>query len=161
VIVYEGQGDLFEAPQKTLVCTINVVGAMGKGIALHCKRRFPGLFEAYLEGLFHGPFGNISVKESIQVNRNFMMMWRPQFGNHNVLLFPTKLHWGNDSPLDLIEENLVKLVERYQEFGIESLALPPLGCGNGNRDYDREVKPLLYKYLDKSFPIPVGIYTGT
>jgi hypothetical protein len=165
MIVYEGSGDIFEAPQKTLMCTVNVVGAMGKGVALEFKRRFPGLNEAYLEGLFGDLFnGRVSYRDfsrqNLIVNRNFLMHWTPSYGNKSVLLFTTKLHWINDSPLDLIEENLEQLVKQHKELGIESLAITPPGCGNGNRDYQREVKPLLYQYLGDSFPIPVGIYFG-
>jgi len=47
-------------------------------------------------------------------------------------------------------------VEHYQSWGITSLAIPPLGCGNGQLDW-RIVGPLIYRFA-KSLTIPVEIY---
>lgn len=162
-IVYEGPGDIFKASQKTLVCTINVVGAMGKGIAKDCKERFPGLFEAYLESLLFDTERKamLYMREAMERNCHTLVMFDPPESPHrNVLLFPTKLHWAWDSPLELIEENLDILSRQYQAMGIESLAVPPLGCGNGHRVYQTEVRPLIHRYLGDDIPIPVGIYLG-
>lgn len=41
------KGDLFSSPAKILVNTVNVVGVMGKGIALEFKKRYPEMFQAY------------------------------------------------------------------------------------------------------------------
>jgi O-acetyl-ADP-ribose deacetylase (regulator of RNase III) len=42
-------GDLFESQAQALVNTVNCVGVMGKGVALEFKKRFPALFDDYLE----------------------------------------------------------------------------------------------------------------
>lgn len=162
MIVYEGPGDLFKAKERTLVCTVNVVGAMGKGVALEFKRRFPGLYEEYLETmLFDGHRKLRYTSDMIERNRNTLLFWTPpEGGPHDVLCFPTKLHWMHDSPLELIEENLALLARNYASMGITSLAMPPLGCGNGNRDYKKEVGPLIHQYFGDSVPIPVAVYFG-
>ena len=41
-------------------------------------------------------------------------------------------------------------------WNIQSIALPPLGCGNGNLNWE-EVFPLLRRYLSQ-LEIPVEIY---
>lgn len=43
------QGDLFDSSAQTLVNTVNCVGAMGKGIALEFKKRYPAMYKRYKE----------------------------------------------------------------------------------------------------------------
>lgn len=40
-------GNLLDSDAQTLVNTVNCVGAMGKGIALEFKKRFPALYADY------------------------------------------------------------------------------------------------------------------
>jgi hypothetical protein len=58
--------------------------------------------------------------------------------------------------LEYIERGLKKFVESYKDFGIISIAFPPLGCGNGNLDWD-DVRPLMESYLAK-VSVPVYIH---
>lgn len=46
MIVYI-KDDLFESPAKVLVNTVNIVGVMGKGIALTFKKIYPAMFKQY------------------------------------------------------------------------------------------------------------------
>lgn len=159
MIVHEGRGDIFNAPERTRVCPINIVGAMGKGLALAFKRRYKGLYLAYLEALYDG--GRLPYKEHLEANRHFQMLWQAEWEpNHNVLLVPTKLHWRDRSPLDFVEENLAKVVENREWLNVTDLAFPMMGCGEGGLDYQREVRPLMHKYFGESYPFRVGIYTG-
>ena len=48
------------------------------------------------------------------------------------------------------------LLSRYKEWGISSLAVPALGCGNGQLEW-QVVKPLIQKYV-KEMDIPVEVY---
>jgi hypothetical protein len=63
-----------------------------------------------------------------------------------ILNFPTKRHWRDDSILEDIEDGLRYLSENYPAMGIATLAMPPLGCGNGNLSW-KDVKPLIEKHL--------------
>ncbi|MFH1856940.1 MAG: hypothetical protein ABH836_06960, partial [Candidatus Omnitrophota bacterium] len=54
------------------------------------------------------------------------------------------------------ESKILKKASKYKEWGVESLAVPPLGCGNGQLLWET-VGPLIYKYLSK-LDIPVKIY---
>jgi len=121
-------GDLFESPAQTLVNTVNTVGVMGKGIALRFKQIYPEMFAKYQE-----------LCESGQFTIGQLYLWRTP--NKWVLNFPTKEHWRRPSKLQYIEAGLEKFVEGYQDAGISSIAFPPLGCGNGELDFD-EVRPL-------------------
>ena len=53
---------------------------------------------------------------------------------------------------------LKKFVSEYEKLGITSIAFPLLGCGNGGLKWEKEVKPLMEKYL-KSLPIEIFIHT--
>ena len=46
-IVWEGVGNIFDSKMQTLVNPVNTFGAMGKGLALHFKKRYPEYYEAY------------------------------------------------------------------------------------------------------------------
>jgi O-acetyl-ADP-ribose deacetylase (regulator of RNase III) len=136
-------GDLFESPAQTLVNTVNTVGVMGKGIALRFKQIYPEMFAKYQE-----------LCESGQFTIGQLYLWRTP--NKWVLNFPTKEHWRRPSKLQYIEAGLEKFVEGYQDAGISSIAFPPLGCGNGELDFD-EVRPLMERYL-ADLPIQIYIY---
>lgn len=73
-----------------------------------------------------------------------------------VLLFPTKRHWRSPSKISDIEQGLEKFVQSFDKLGIESIAFPKLGCGNGGLDWE-DVRPLMEKYL-KNLPIHIYIY---
>jgi O-acetyl-ADP-ribose deacetylase (regulator of RNase III) len=138
------KGNLFQSPAQVLVNTVNTVGAMGKGIAFDFKRLFPEMYDQYRE---------LCEQKQLQVG----MLWLYKSPNKWVLNFPTKKHWRNPSRVEYIETGLCKLANSYADLGIHSIAFPPLGCGNGQLDFETQVKPLMEKYL-RQLPIEVFIY---
>lgn len=76
---------------------------------------------------------------------------------HQILIFPTKLHFRDPSELEYIEAGMQKFVQTYAAKGIKSVAFPRLGCGLGGLDWDTQVNPLMKEYLS-SLPIKVLIY---
>ncbi len=48
-MVYQKRGNIFEGGHDCIINTINVCGAMGAGVALEFKNRFPFMFEQYQE----------------------------------------------------------------------------------------------------------------
>ena len=137
-------GDLFTSEAQTLVNTVNCVGVMGKGIALAFKKRFPEMYADYVERCKRG---------DVRLGKPYLYR-RPSAPW--VLNFPTKDHWRSVSKLADIERGLEHLAQHYKEWGIESLAVPPLGCGNGQLDW-RVVGPTLYRQLS-CLDIPVELY---
>jgi uncharacterized protein YwgA len=73
-----------------------------------------------------------------------------------ILNFPTKSHWRAVTNLEDIIHGLEYLLAYYRRWGIESLAVPPLGCGNGQLEW-RVVGPTLYRYLS-GLDLPVELY---
>lgn len=137
-------GKLLESKAQTAVNTVNCVGIMGKGIALEFKDRFPEMFKDYL----------------VRCQRSEVKLGRPYLYKSLVppwvLNFPTKEHWRSVSRLMDIIRGLEYLFERYKEWGITSLAVPPLGCGHGQLEW-RVVGPTLYRNFSK-LDIPVELY---
>ena len=54
---------------------------------------------------------------------------------HYIINFPTKEHWKGKSRIEYIVDGLADLVAQVRERGIRSIAVPPLGCGNGGLDW--------------------------
>ena len=48
-----------------------------------------------------------------------------------IINFPTKKHWRHPSKLEWVTEGLKDLVRVLRECKIKSVAIPPLGCGQG------------------------------
>jgi len=137
-------GDLFTSKAQTLVNTVNCVGIMGKGIALQFRNRFPDMFKDYEERC---------KRKEVQLGRPYL--YKTIFPPH-ILNFPTKEHWRSVTNLADIERGLDYLLIHYKEWGITSIAVPPLGCGEGQLEW-RVVGPTLYRYL-KKMNIPVELY---
>lgn len=137
-------GDLFQSPAKVLVNTVNTVGVMGKGIALKFKQIYPEMFETYQD---HCKRGELEVGK--------LFLYRTPY--KWILNFPTKRHWRNPSRVEYIEAGLRKFREKYYGVSIPSIAFPELGRGNGELDFEAEVKPLMERYL-QNFSIPTFVY---
>ena len=116
------QGNLLDAPAEALVNTVNTVGVMGKGIALMFKEAFPANFRAYEDAC---------KQKEVKVGKMFVTENRTFSGPRWIINFPTKKHWRQPSKLEWIIEGLGDLRKFVQEHQIRSIALPPLGAGNG------------------------------
>lgn len=134
--------NLFYSPAQVLVNTVNTEGVMGKGIAKEFKKLFPAMFKQYQD-----------YCEQKKLSIGTLYLYKTP--NKWVLNFPTKKSWRNPSKLEYLELGLQKFVENYTNKGIHSIAFPPLGCGNGELDWETDVKPLMEKYLK---PLPIDIY---
>ncbi len=152
MILTEQPGDILTAGCDTVLCTINVVGAMGKGVAEACKKEVRGLFSYYQSHYSRRPDETNQAQRDWLVKRVTLFRSKP----FNVLLFPTKQHWADPSRIEWIDHNLGIVAKYYQEMAIGSLAMPPPGCGNGGLDYERDVKALVHKHLGP-LPIPVHV----
>lgn len=137
-------GNIFESKATTLVNTVNCVGVMGKGIALEFKKKYPDMFSEYVELCNKG-----LVKPGIPY------YYHDLFGT-SIINFPTKDHWRSPSKLSYIISGLNWFRDNYKSLGIESIAFPPLGCGNGGLPWS-VVGPLMYSKLN-DLPINIEIF---
>jgi len=147
-MITEARGNLLEADVDALVNTVNTVGIMGKGIALQFKRAFPAMFREYER-----------AAKSRELALGRMHVWPTQqmTGPRYVINFPTKSHWKSRSKLTDIDMGLDALVATVRELQIRSIAVPPLGCGNGGLDW-AVVQPLMMTKLSQLPDVDVIIY---
>ncbi|AHW65719.1 Appr-1-p processing domain protein (plasmid) [Corynebacterium glyciniphilum AJ 3170] len=135
MMIAEERGNLLKAPVEALVNTVNTQGVMGKGIALQFKKAFPDMFKEYARAAKHG-----------EVQLGHMHVWTADTldGLRYIINFPTKDHWRSASRITDVEAGLQDLVRIVRDFNIASIAVPPLGCGNGGLSW-AEVRPLIHE----------------
>ena len=142
------QGNLLESPAQALVNTVNTVGVMGKGIALQFKEMFPSNFKEY---------ARLCKNKQLQPGSLLVINENTLYGEKTIINFPTKTEWYQKSRYEYIEDGLKALVEELNKGSIKSIAIPPLGCGNGGLQW-ASVKPLMEKYLKEFQDIDIVIY---
>lgn len=133
-------GNLFDSKAEALVNTVNTDGIMGKGIALQFKNEFPHNYKIYVKACANKEIG---IGKSLVTEEESLLM-----GKKIIINFPTKTSWRKPSEYSYIEEGMLDLVRIIKEKSIRSIAIPPLGSGNGGLEWNK-VKLILEKHLSK------------
>lgn len=133
------EGNLLESKAEALVNTVNTVGIMGKGIALQFKNMFPHNFKIYAQACKEKKF---NIGQLILTEEETLLT-----GKKIIINFPTKTDWRKPSEYSYIENGLKSLVDIINVNEIKSIAIPPIGAGNGGLDWNI-VKSLIEKYLN-------------
>lgn len=131
-------GNLLDSEAEALVNTINTVGVMGKGIALQFKNMFPQNFKIYSTACKNK---EVKIGQLLVTEDEALLS-----GKKIIINFPTKTNWRLPSEYQYIEAGLTELVKVIKEKKIKSIAIPPLGSGNGGLNW-KKVKQLLEKHL--------------
>lgn len=137
-MIHYKTGNLFDSEAEALVNTVNTVGVMGKGIALQFKNMFPNNFKLYAQACKNK---EVKVGQLLVTEEEALLT-----GKKIIINFPTKTNWRLPSEYQYIEAGLAELVRVIKEKNIKSIAIPPLGSGNGGLDWNK-VKQILEKYL--------------
>jgi len=141
-------GDLLHEEADAIVNTVNTVGVMGKGIALQFKQKWPENYKAYVKACQLG---------EVQPGKMFVFdaggLLKPRY----IINFPTKRHWRQPSRMEDIDAGLVDLIRQIKALGIRSIALPPLGCGNGGLNWS-EVRPRIEKAFEHLPDVAVHLF---
>jgi len=132
------EGNLLESKAEALVNTVNTVGVMGKGIALQFKNQYPDNYKLYVKAC---------KEEEIKIGKLFVTEDSSLLGGRKIIInFPTKTDWRKPSEYSYIESGLKELARLITENKIQSIAIPPLGAGNGGLDWHL-VKNMIQQYL--------------
>ena len=145
-MIYDTQGNIFDADAEALVNPVNCVGVMGKGLALEFKKRFPKNFVGYYEAC---------LQKRVNIGRvyiHYCNTLRPKF----ILNFPTKWHWTEPSRIEYIRKGLIHLATVMNNLSIKSIAIPALGCGLGGLSWDDVYTE--FKSLSLLLPTNVDIF---
>ncbi|PVD51079.1 Appr-1-p processing protein [Terrimonas sp.] len=145
-------GNLLDSKAEALVNTVNTVGVMGKGVALQFRQQFPENTRLYTKAVKEGSIaiGTLLVTKDVSLHG----------GEKIIINFPTKTDWRKPSEYSYIEEGLQDMVQIIGKKNIKSIALPPLGAGNGGLNWV-EVKKLIDKYLTPLTGVDIYVYEPT
>ncbi len=144
-------GNILESEAEALINTVNTVGVMGKGIALQFKKIYHNNYKAYVEAC---------KKHEIEVGRLLVVKDSAiHSGEKYIINFPTKKDWRNPSEYSFIEEGLTDLIRVLKDYKIRSIAIPPLGAGNGGLEWEK-VKKMLEEKLS-TIDVDILVYEPT
>lgn len=151
-MIYYLTGNLLDSKAEALVNTVNTVGVMGKGVALQFKQQFPENAKAYVKATKDGTIdiGKLLVTQDTSLHS----------GEKIIINFPTKTDWRKPSEYNYIEKGLVDLIKIIRDRNIKSVAVPPLGAGNGGLNWVR-VKQMLERHLSNLDNVDIFIYEPT
>ncbi len=145
------KGNILESSAQALVNTVNTVGVMGKGIALQFKKAFPNNYKLYYEAC---------KKNKIDIGKLFVTIDSNVLSGEKIIInFPTKTDWRKTSEYEYIEKGLDNLIEIIYQYNIKSIAIPPLGSGNGGLEWEK-VKKIINAKLE-NINIDIYVYEPT
>ena len=133
MVIKYTKGDIFDSQCQAIINTVNCEGKMGKGLAYQFKKKFPEMEQDYVKVCLNGEL--YPGKLHIYQEKNFL-----------IINFPTKKKWREKSKIEYIIIGLRKLKEEIVKRGINSVAIPPLGAGNGGLNWN-EVKTEINREL--------------
>lgn len=144
MIRYEN-GNLLESQAVALVNAVNCQGIMGKGIAYQFKEAFPKNYAVYNNACKNG---EVKIGSVLIVNENSKL----------IINFPTKDNWRKNSQYDFIERGLYDLKKEIMRRNIPSIAIPPLGCGNGGLEW-KSVESMIINILSDLDSVDIILFS--
>jgi O-acetyl-ADP-ribose deacetylase (regulator of RNase III) len=138
MVTYIEQGNIFNLEDiQNYAHGCNCAGAMGKGIALQFKEKFPKMYIEYKrlckEGLFS--LGDI---------------YAYNYGNGIIFNLGTQATWKTKADINAVENSLIKMLSYAHQNNISKIALPKVGAGLGGLNWD-DVKFVINK-VAKDYP---------
>lgn len=155
-------GDMFFSDMQTLTVSVNLQGIMGKGLASRAKYQFPDVYVEYQDACRKRRITATKpylYKREASLDEELADLSTPLNTPNAVkwfLLFATKRKWRDNSRIEDIEAGLGWFRDHFAAEGVQSLAIPALGCGLGGLKW-ATVGPIMCRYLH-GIGIPVAIY---
>lgn len=142
------QANIFDVAADAIVNPVNCVGVMGAGLAKEFKKRY---FENYKH------YAAACREKRVRIGQMFVTQADEKQLHKYIINFPTKFHWENRSKLEYIQEGLGSLLEVIDTLEIQSISIPPLGCGLGGLSWDI-VKPIIVSRLENKAFVDVQLF---
>jgi len=140
----EVHGDIFTSNAEAIVNTVNCVGAMGKGIALEFKKRYPDLYAAYRQAC---------TRKEIQPGH----VWVYQAKDRIIFNAAVKDDWQDASRIGWVESCLHEMIDKCRTMKVKSLALPWMGAMNGRIPVD-QIKTATRNILSGISDLDISVY---
>lgn len=113
------KGDLFGASGlDALAHGCNCAGAMGKGIAVEFRKRFPEMYAEYKERCVRGRF-----------NLGDVFAWTHE--PITVFNLGTQKTWRTKADLTAVKTSLKAMIQLAEQAGVRRVGLPRIGAGLG------------------------------
>lgn len=138
-------GDLLQSEAQALINTVNCEGYMGKGIAYQFKLKYPEMNAEYVKKCKAHKLSPGQLDCFVT-------------GNKIIINFPTKNKWREKSKMEYISSGLDALLQVIDDYNITSIAIPPLGSGNGGLIWSEVKNIILRKFESLSDKIEIYIY---
>lgn len=136
-------GDILKSDAAALVNPVNCEGAVS-GLAQQFKRAFPANYRTYRDTI---AIGWLRLGRVLAV----------PVGSRYVVNLPTKDNPWQPAQIEWVRDGLTSLVEEVNRLDLKSVAIPPLGCGQGRLRWD-EVRPLIEDAFRHLPDVAVEIY---
>lgn len=125
-------GDIFGSDAEVLVNPINTVGVMGAGLAKEFARIYGS---AYLKD-----YKIACERRLVCASEGTPHIWTDPESGKVIYGLATKEHWREPSQYVYVFNGLRYLGKFCEDHGHRSVAVPALGCGLGNLNFDPVLK---------------------
>jgi O-acetyl-ADP-ribose deacetylase (regulator of RNase III) len=157
VVIKKGNLFSYQGNTKHVACIghgVNSAGAMGAGIAIEFKNRFPEMYVEYKKRCQNGLiFPGITWvwqeigAASFRYNKQGILTETSEetFVVYNLAI---KAHWKLNATYEAVEASLINMATDMNEHNFTEIALPWIGCGYGGLQ-KAEVQKILEKVAAK------------
>ncbi|MBO5297222.1 MAG: macro domain-containing protein [Candidatus Homeothermus sp.] len=130
MIQFIERGDIFNIKDvNSYAHGCNCAGAMGKGIALQFKNKYPKMYSEYRAMCKDGLFNPGDVFDY-------------NYGNGHIYNLGTQVSWKTKARLEYIENSVGRMLELAASDNVTKIALPAIGAGLGGLNWN-DVKEIL------------------
>lgn len=133
-MIIRASGDLFLDPAEAWVNAVNCVGVMNAGVAKMFRTRFPLYFLDYETKCADG------LLRTGEVDAYYLREPAP---TNFIVSFPTMLNPGEATQESELIAGLTSLVDLCNRLDLFDIAVPALGCGIGQFDFNRLLELML------------------
>lgn len=140
----ERNGDLFTTDLEVIGHGVNTVGVMGAGVARIVRNKFPETYAVYKDDCKSGyllPGGVSFWSENGKTIANIASQHLP----------------GPDADYTLLANAVEEAIIECKYWGINTMALPQIGCGIGGLEWEKVEKILLA--LEKDYDFEFEVWT--
>lgn len=130
MIKYIEKGDIFNiSGVSSYAHGCNCAGAMGKGIALQFRSKYPEMYSEYKAMCKDGIYNPGDVFDY-------------NYGDGHIYNLGTQATWRTKARLEYIEQSVKNMLELAARENVTKIALPAIGAGLGGLKWDK-VKDVL------------------
>lgn len=142
-------GNILDAEVEVLVNPVNCQGVMGKGLAVQFKQKYPGMFHEYKRLCDQGWYKPGEI---------FMYLVPSSMMPRYIMCAATKAEWRQPSTPATIFACVNNIYNLIIKYGIQSIAIPALGCGEGGLSWEGCVQEIIYEGLKCFDQVRILVY---